>query len=140
LPDLQPNSPAIRQKYGEKCAAAVDLQPTTSESDRLLGRYLIDQGLYLEAAPRLKDRLLFHHHALGHDGVFNEFELILCRNVMIYFDIEMQRQVLKLFAQSLHREGFLMLGPSDGLTLLAREAGFRPDPRGQHLYRLEARP
>jgi hypothetical protein len=36
LPDLQPNSPAIRQKSGEKCAAAVDLQPTTSKSDRLL--------------------------------------------------------------------------------------------------------
>jgi hypothetical protein len=36
LPDLQPNSPAIRQKYGEKCAAAVDLQPTTSKFDRLL--------------------------------------------------------------------------------------------------------
>jgi acyl transferase domain-containing protein/acyl carrier protein len=36
LPDLQPNSPAIGQKYGEKCAAAVDLQPTTSKSDRLL--------------------------------------------------------------------------------------------------------
>jgi hypothetical protein len=37
LPNLQPNSPAIGQKYGEKCAAAVDLQPTTSKSDRLLG-------------------------------------------------------------------------------------------------------
>lgn len=107
------------------------------KAEATLGRYLIDQGLYLEAAPRLKDRLLFHHHALGQDGVFNEFELILCRNVMIYFDTEMQRQVLKLFAQSLHREGFLMLGPSDGLTLMARDAGFRPDPRGQHLYRLE---
>jgi hypothetical protein len=38
LPDLQPNSPAIRQKYGEKCAAAVDLQPTTSNPDRLLDK------------------------------------------------------------------------------------------------------
>jgi ATP-dependent RNA helicase SrmB len=36
LPDLQPNSPAIGQKYGEKWAAAVDVQPTTSKSDRLL--------------------------------------------------------------------------------------------------------
>lgn len=101
-----------------------------------LGSYLSDQEYYLQIAPSIRERLLFHHHALGHDGVFNEFELIVCRNVMIYFDIEMQRRVLKLFAQSLHREGFLMLGPSDGLSVLAKEAGFRPDPRGQHLYRL----
>lgn len=105
-----------------------------------LGQHLSNQGLYLQINPGLRERLLFHHHALGHDGVFNEFELILCRNVMIYFDTQMQRKVLNLFAQSLHREGFLMLGPSDGLSLLAREAGFRPDPRGQQLYRLETRP
>jgi len=37
LPDLQPNSRAIGQKDGEKWAAAVDLQPTTSKSDSLLG-------------------------------------------------------------------------------------------------------
>jgi hypothetical protein len=41
LPDLQPNSPAIRQKYDEKCAAAVDLQPTTSKSDRLLDSRMV---------------------------------------------------------------------------------------------------
>lgn len=105
-----------------------------------LGQHLSNQGLYLQIRPALRERLLFHHHALGHDGVFNEFELILCRNVMIYFDTQMQRKVLNLFAQSLHREGFLLLGPSDGLSLLAREAGFRPDPRGQQLYRLEKRP
>jgi chemotaxis protein methyltransferase CheR len=79
--------------------------------------------------------VLFHHHALGQDGVFNEFQLIVCRNVMIYFDTALQRRVFDLFAQSLHREGFLMLGPSDGLRALAEECGFRQDAAGNHLYR-----
>jgi chemotaxis protein methyltransferase CheR len=54
---------------------------------------------------------------------------------MIYFDPELQRRVFSLFAQSLHREGFLLLGPSDGLKTQARECQFTPDPAGDHLYR-----
>jgi chemotaxis protein methyltransferase CheR len=98
-------------------------------------RHIEDRGRYLKVARRLRERVLFHHHALGQDGVFNEFELIVCRNVMIYFDPDLQRRVFALFAQSLHREGFLLLGPSDGLRSLARECGFRPDAVGEHIYR-----
>ncbi len=96
---------------------------------------LEDHGRYLKVAKRYRERVLFHHHALGQDSSFNEFQLIVCRNVMIYFDPELQRRVFGLFAQSLHREGFLLLGPSDGLTTLARECQFKPDPAGEHLYR-----
>ncbi len=102
-----------------------------------LAAHIEDRGRYLAIAPRLAKRVLFHHHALGQDGVFNEFELIVCRNVMIYFDPELQRRVFALFARSLHREGLLMLGPSDGLDSLAQECGFVPHPAGGHLYRLE---
>jgi chemotaxis protein methyltransferase CheR len=96
---------------------------------------LLDCGRYLKVAERYRERVLFHHHSLGQDGGFNEFQLIVCRNVMIYFDPELQRRVFDLFAQSLHREGFLLLGPSDGLKTLARECQFKPDPAGDHLYR-----
>jgi chemotaxis protein methyltransferase CheR len=96
---------------------------------------LLDCGRYLKVAERYRERVLFHHHSLGQDGGFNEFQLIVCRNVMIYFDPELQRRVFSLFAQSLHREGFLLLGPSDGLKTQARECQFTPDPAGDHLYR-----
>ena len=43
LPDLQAHSRAMGQKAGEKWIAAVDLQPTTPKSDRLLGRWLTPQ-------------------------------------------------------------------------------------------------
>jgi chemotaxis protein methyltransferase CheR len=100
-----------------------------------LTRHIEDRGRYLKVTERYRERVLFHHHALGQDGVFNEFQLIVCRNVMIYFDTALQRRVFDLFAQSLHREGFLMLGPSDGLRALAEECGFRQDAAGNHLYR-----
>jgi chemotaxis protein methyltransferase CheR len=96
---------------------------------------LVDRGRYLKVADRYRERVLFHHHALGQDGGFNEFQLIVCRNVMIYFEPALQRRVFALFAQSLHREGFLLLGPSDGLRAMALECGFKPHPAGDHLYR-----
>lgn len=100
-----------------------------------LSCHLGDHGRYLKVAERYRDRILFHHHVLGQDGVFNEFQLIVCRNVMIYFDPALQRRVFGLFAQSLHREGFLLLGPGDGLQSLARDCQFKPDVAGKHLYR-----
>ena len=98
-------------------------------------RHIEDRGRYLKVAPRYRERVLLHHHALGQDGIFNEFELIVCRNVMIYFDPELQRRVFGLFAQSLHPEGFLLLGPSDGLKSHAQQCGFKPDAAGEDLYR-----
>ncbi len=94
-------------------------------------------GRYLKVADRYRKRILFHHHTLGQDGSFNEFQLILCRNVMIYFDEALQRRVFALFADSLHREGFLMLGPHDALRDMARQCGFYPSDLGAHLYRYE---
>ncbi|MDD5175419.1 MAG: chemotaxis protein CheB [Sterolibacterium sp.] len=98
-------------------------------------RHIEDHGRYLKVAERYRERVLFHHHALGQDGVFNEFQLIICRNVMIYFSPAMQRRVFGLFAQSLHREGFLVLGPSDGLKWLAQECQFKPVAGGENIYR-----
>ncbi len=100
-----------------------------------LSRHIEDRGRFLKIAERLRERVLFHHHALGQDGGFNEFQLIVCRNVMIYFEPDLQRRVFDLFAQSLHREGFLLLGPSDGLRTLAQECQFKPEAADGHLYR-----
>jgi chemotaxis protein methyltransferase CheR len=54
--------------------------------------------------------MIFATHNLVSDRSFNEFQLILCRNVMIYFDKDLQEQVLQLFDQSLEPLGFLALG------------------------------
>ncbi len=92
-------------------------------------------SMFLRVSQRLRRRILFHRHSLVHDGVFNEFQLILCRNVLIYFKPNLQREVVDRFSRSLHRDGFLMLGPSEQCTLDGGESLFLPHNREHRLYR-----
>ncbi len=63
--------------------------------------------------PELRKRMVFATHNLVSDSSFNEFQLILCRNVLIYFDKNLQDHVLTLFDQSLETLGFLALGAKE---------------------------
>lgn len=64
---------------------------------------------------RFKKRMIFSTHNLVSDSSFNEFQLILCRNVLIYFDQHLQNKVLNLFDQSLQPFSFLALGSKETL-------------------------
>jgi chemotaxis protein methyltransferase CheR len=66
--------------------------------------------------PHLKERILYFQHSLLNKGVFNEFHLVLCRNVLIYFDQTLQNSVLDLFYRSLDMNGFLVLGESESIA------------------------
>ena len=63
----------------------------------------------------LRAGIIFSQHNLVSDNVFNEFQLISCRNVMIYFNKELQERVLKVFYESLSSLGFLTLGLKETL-------------------------
>jgi chemotaxis protein methyltransferase CheR len=63
----------------------------------------------------IRDRVVFLQHNLVTDRSFNEFQLILCRNVMIYFNKQLQNKVLKLFHESLSSLGFIGLGMKESL-------------------------
>jgi chemotaxis protein methyltransferase CheR len=67
----------------------------------------------------LREPVIFAQHNLASDASFNEFHLILCRNVLIYFDDVLKARVLGLFRRSLVRSGYLGLGKRE---LLAEEA------------------
>lgn len=69
--------------------------------------------------PSLADSIIFAQHDLVNDQSFNEFDLILCRNVMIYFNKQLQEQVHKLLCESLKTSGFLGLGNKEGLIVSA---------------------
>ena len=102
---------------------------------RDLAGHLASQGRYLMVAESLRDHIRFQQHSLIRDGEFDEFHLIVCRNVLIYFDATTQARVLAQFARSLHRDGYLLLGPEDGLATRAIAQGFVPHPKCRHLYR-----
>lgn len=63
----------------------------------------------------LRERMIFSTHNLVSDSSFNEFQLILCRNVLIYFDKTLQNRVFGLFDASLEALGFLGLGAKETL-------------------------
>jgi chemotaxis protein methyltransferase CheR len=63
----------------------------------------------------LRENITFANHNLVTDGVFSEVHLILCRNVLIYFNSALQQRVLQLFHDSLLHGGFLALGSKESL-------------------------
>ncbi|MEK3952235.1 CheR family methyltransferase [Psychrobacillus sp. FSL K6-1464] len=65
--------------------------------------------------PFLSENIIFARHNLATDSSFNEFNVILCRNVLIYFDKELQNDVHGLFKESLSRFGFLGLGNKESI-------------------------
>lgn len=71
---------------------------------------------YTKIIPRIKDKVVFFKHNLVSDGSINEFQLVLCRNVMIYFDETLRKKVFSLIDESLSRNGFLVLGHSEIAT------------------------
>ncbi len=67
----------------------------------------------------LKKNIVFANHNLETDGVFGEMNLILCRNVLIYFNKTLQNRVFKLFYESLCRHGLLGLGSKESVRFSA---------------------
>ncbi len=63
----------------------------------------------------LREKVLFSSHNLVTDGVFGEMNVIFCRNVLIYFNKELQERVFQLFYESLCPGGFLCLGSKETL-------------------------
>ena len=75
-----------------------------------LDRHFSRQGQQMRLSPRLMSHISFVRHNLATDAVFCEANLILCCNVMIYFQRPLQCRALGLFADSLVRGGHLCLG------------------------------
>lgn len=83
----------------------------------------------------LKDNLVFSQHNLAMDGSFNEFNVILCRNVMIYFRKSLQQRVHNLFYDSLAMRGILGVGSKESLQFTPHEKDYEQIECGCKLYR-----
>lgn len=82
----------------------------------LSAHYTANHGI-VQFNSDLRSRMVFSTHNLVSDSSFNSFQLILCRNVLIYFNRHLQNRVLELFCESLENAGFLGLGPRETLVL-----------------------
>lgn len=85
--------------------------------------------------PSLADNVVFALHNLAADRAFNEFQVVVCRNVMIYFDTPLQKRVHELFYESLVRLGILGLGPKESVSFTPHEGDYQVLDRDLRLYR-----
>jgi chemotaxis protein methyltransferase CheR len=85
--------------------------------------YTANYGKVMLAGPLLR-KIIFSTHNLVSDRSFNSFDLIVCRNVLIYFNRELQDRVLKLFDESLELSGFLALGTKETIKFSPLENSY----------------
>lgn len=83
----------------------------------------------------LKSRVVFANHNLASDTVFHEMNMIVCRNVFIYFTKCLQNRILRLFSESLGHSGFLCLGAKEHLKFLDDAYHFEPVVEGEKIFR-----
>jgi chemotaxis protein methyltransferase CheR len=88
-----------------------------------------------EMAPWLRKNVVFADHSLATDSVFCEVEMVSCRNVIIYFERDLQNRTLGLFHDSLSRQGFLGLGSKESLRFSAYHDHFEVFDEQQKIYR-----
>ena len=83
----------------------------------------------------LSSRMVFSTHNLASDFSFNSFQLILCRNVMIYFNKHLQNKVLQLFDASLEPFGFLALGTKETIRFSPIASNYKQVVPNEKLWR-----
>jgi len=101
-----------------------------SFSEYYVARY--DGALFSRS---LLDNVVFAQHNLVSDHAFNEFNAILCRNVMIYFDRSLQNRVHELFYESLETFGVIGLGHKESMRFTPFEDRFEDLDTAERLYR-----
>jgi chemotaxis protein methyltransferase CheR len=82
----------------------------------------------------LKKHIVFSDHSLATDSVFAEVQLVSCRNVLIYFNRELQDRALGLFREALCRQGFLGLGSKESLRFSSHADAFSELVRDDRIF------
>jgi len=83
----------------------------------------------------LRERVTFANHNLATDSAFGEMHLVICRNVLIYFDRVLQDRVLDLLGESLVHGGFLCIGTKESLRFWRTRARFEPVDESARVYK-----
>jgi chemotaxis protein methyltransferase CheR len=102
---------------------------------RPFSEYYVAEGDRVIFQPGLAENVVFAQHNLVTDRSFNEFHVIMCRNVMIYFDRELQAHVHHLLYDSLTPFGVLGLGSRETLNFTEHRDAYEQLDDDERLYR-----
>jgi chemotaxis protein methyltransferase CheR len=97
--------------------------------------YYATDGESARFDPSLVEGIVLAQHNLVTDGSFNEFHLIVCRNVMIYFGSALQEEVLQLFGDSMTRFGILALGRKESIRRSRHAEEYEPLVEAEKIFR-----
>ena len=87
------------------------------ETECCIDSYITKYSQFFQINNIITQKVLFLEHNLATDGSFNEFDIIMCRNVIIYFSQELQAKVIQLLYDSLRFGGYLVLGSHETMNL-----------------------
>lgn len=107
-------------------SALLDLSP----SER---KYFVLEGDQARISPKLREPIIFARHNVIQDPPFSQLDLVVCRNVFIYFKPEVQKRVARLFHFALRDGGTLFLGSAEGIEGL--DHLFQPVAKPSRIYR-----
>lgn len=115
-----------------------DFEVRRGLSDQRLARWLVREGPVFRIAPEVRAMVQFRHHNLL-DGMatLGKFDLIFCRNVLIYFEPAKKAQTLEGIANCLVPDGSLILGSAE--TVVGLAGAFEPTPGLRGVFRTRAR-
>ena len=105
-----------------------------------LSEYFTSSETSVVISDKLRKNIVWANHNLVTDGVFGEMNLILCRNVMIYFAPVLRDRALNIFSSSLVRGGFLCLGNKESLDFTDVREQFDVFALKERLYRKKVDP
>jgi chemotaxis methyl-accepting protein methylase len=94
-------------------------------------------GDIVQVKPNIKQYIQFFTHDLIKPLPYQKFDLIICRNFLIYISKEHQRIVINNLIKVLRPQGYLMLGKTEGFPLLSTKL-FSPEIIKEHIYRLNS--
>src|SRR5437764_8197410 len=106
-----------------------------SGGTRSFSEYYVADGNQVVFQPSLAENVVFAQHNLVTDRSFNEFHVIMCRNVMIYFNRELQEHVHKLLYDSLTHFGVLGLGSRESIAFSGHQEAYEELDESVRLYR-----
>jgi chemotaxis protein methyltransferase CheR len=102
---------------------------------RSFSQYYVARGNGAELARELVDGVVFGRHNLASGDAFNMFNVITCRNVLIYFAQSLQERVHRLFYESLATFGVLALGQKETIRFSPHETSYEALDAQERLYR-----
>jgi chemotaxis protein methyltransferase CheR len=86
---------------------------------RCISKYFRRENDHYAVSDAVKRRVIFDYHNLKHDNGLRGLDMVFCRNVMIYFDVDEQRRLVTRFGNCLLPGGYLFLGHAESLQGLS---------------------